>query len=711
MNIGTGVGVGFNCNSRVINLHSLLILIDRIILDQHGEETTGLVARDLVLTLIIGLDSETQVSAESDAMLENVENLGGDELDNADDAALKKLSNVVEIGESGVDAALEKDLTKRDDTNAELIDAFLDVVRRKVLETLLDEIEALRKVVEHSGLVVDALGQVAGKRDLEAPCHALDKLEHVGRRVVDDVRFEFFLVLTTKIFIALTITNIHGERNGGNCQKKNHSLLLIFVSVRAFLFCTQKQNQSMFEFLFDVNVITIILLGFVMIARIAWLSTRHNDLLPQSNWEGRFAFAAAEFVAPKSPADVHDVIVRARASNRSVKVVGAGHSWSDIAVPRARSTVLMTLNNLSGEANVDLPRKQITFYAGTRLRDAIAIARSHNLAFENLPSVNAQSLAGLLATATHGTGISVGNLATMCTRVHLIDSRGETHTFVRGTDVEFEGVVVHLGAMGVLIEVTFQLVDHFHVHERTVVLPLDTLLDELPQTLAGTKHVKFWPDLASGKAILYRSVPTDAPLRDNPPRWLLDVRAYGFAALQLLTSRLGSANAALAIVVKGWPVLDRVANYDDVFVIPHAIPRHSELEYAFPAEHAASVIRDFRDIVRANKLDIGHILEVRFVKADHIWMSPDYGMDACHITLLAQFRGQALTNRYFALFENYLIKRFGMRARAHWGKTFLNDAHQHTAYPMFDRWNALRLKLGGDMFVNDFIQRVVGVDP
>jgi FAD/FMN-containing dehydrogenase len=463
----------------------------------------------------------------------------------------------------------------------------------------------------------------------------------------------------------------------------------------------------MFEYLFDVNVITFVFLLVIVITRLVWLATRHNDQLPQRNWEGRFAFAAAEFVAPKSVADVHDIVVRARASQRAVKVVGAGHSWSDIAVPRSRSTVLMTLNNLSGEAAVDVPRKQITFYAGTRLRDAVLLARARGLAFENLPSVNAQSLAGLLATATHGTGLATGNLAAMCTRLQLIDARGDTHTFVRGADVEFEGVVVHLGAMGVLTEVTFQLVDHFRVHERTAVLPLDALLDDLPRTLAATKHVKFWPDLASDKAILYRSVPTDAPLRDNPPRWLLDARAYAFAALQFLTARFGSANAALALVVKGWPVLDRVANYDDVFVIPHAIPRHAELEYAFPAEHAASVIRDFRAIVRANKLDIGHILEVRFVKADGIWLSPDFGMDACHITLLAQFRGEALTNRYFALFEDYVIKRFGARARAHWGKTFLNDAHQRTAYPMFDRWNALRQKLGGEMFVNDFIARVV----
>jgi FAD/FMN-containing dehydrogenase len=461
------------------------------------------------------------------------------------------------------------------------------------------------------------------------------------------------------------------------------------------------------SFLIDPNIVALILLGIGILIRLVWLATRHNELLPTSNWEGAHAFNATEFVAPKSVADVHDAIVRARGAGRSIKVVGAGHSWSDIAVPNDRSTLLMTLNNLSGESHVDLSRKQISFHAGTRLRDAVQIAKSHRLAFENLPSVNAQSLAGLLATATHGTGASTCNLAAMCTRLQLIDARGETHTFAKGVDADFEGVVVHLGAMGVLIEVTFQLVDFFHVHERTSIVPVDELLDALPNTLANHKYVKFWPDLASDKAILYRSVPTDAPLRDNPPRWLLDIRAYAFAALQFLTSRFGWGNAALAIVVKSWPVLDRVASSEDVFVIPHAIPRHSELEYAFPAEHVASVIRDFRNIVRTNKIDVGHILEVRFVKADNIWISPNYQMDACHITLLAQFRGKQLTDRYFALFEDYLIQRFGAKARAHWGKTYFNDAHQRAAYPMFDRWNSLRVKLGGDMFTNGFIERLV----
>jgi FAD/FMN-containing dehydrogenase len=457
------------------------------------------------------------------------------------------------------------------------------------------------------------------------------------------------------------------------------------------------------------NAAVFALLFVWLAVRLWWRNSAHNDEFPTHNWERKFALvnAVREFRVESSVHALQALVAKAHAEKRRVKVVGCGHSWSDIAVPRDHDTLLISLNGLTG-ASFDRAAKTATFGAGTRLRDAVKWLAQHGFAFANLPSVHGQSLAGVLATATHGSGISVGNMASFCVALALVDHKGALHQFVQGRDAEFEGVVVHLGAMGIVVEATFRVVPHYNVHERTSIEDLDALLDKLPETLRANTHVKFWPDLASNTAILYLSQPTQEPVRDNSPRWLLDVRAYAFATLQSVASVLHLSDAALRLVMNTWPVQDHIAPYDEILAIPHAIPRHAELEMAFPAASAASVIREFRAMVRDAKLDVGHILEVRFVRADDIWMSNNYKLDACHITLLSSAKSHNFTVNYFKLFEEFVIARHGKLARAHWGKTFFNFRHARSAFPRFADWNKLRERLGGNhMFVNDFLERLL----
>jgi hypothetical protein len=207
-------------------------------------------------------------------------------------------------------------------------------------------------------------------------------------------------------------------------------------------------------------------------------------------------------------------------------------------------------------------------------------------------------------------------------------------------EAEFAGMLVHLGALGVVVQVTLACVDDYRVHETIELLDFEQWAASAASLVRNTRHVKFWLELYTGKVVVYRGVPTQDAPRGSPPRWLADARVYLLTLLQALGARLpGGRNAVMWLVMKNWPVLDRVAHHEEVFNIPHAVPRfvsfgcgvcvcfffllltrnifgerHFELEYAFPATKVVEVMTRLRSMLTKEELWPGHITEIRFVK-------------------------------------------------------------------------------------------------
>ena len=119
------------------------------------------------------------------------------------------------------------------------------------------------------------------------------------------------------------------------------------------------------------------------------------------NWSGAQTAHPQAFVQPATEAELVGVVRDAAARGLHVKTVGAGHSFTAAAVTDG---VLVNLDNLTGLVHVDKDAMEVTFLAGTRLRDVPGLLRPHGLALANQGDVDPQSLAGALSTSTHGTG-------------------------------------------------------------------------------------------------------------------------------------------------------------------------------------------------------------------------------------------------------------------------------------------------------------------
>lgn len=136
--------------------------------------------------------------------------------------------------------------------------------------------------------------------------------------------------------------------------------------------------------------------------------------IPARNWEGAVSLAEVDSVTVRSPStetEVVQVVTAAARAGKKVKVVGSGHSWARIAAPPPGS-VLLSTHRLNQPLRHDAERKQATVQGGMRLRDLAdyMAALDPPLALHNYPSVDEQTVAGSIATATHGSGADHVNL-------------------------------------------------------------------------------------------------------------------------------------------------------------------------------------------------------------------------------------------------------------------------------------------------------------
>src|ERR671920_999527 len=87
------------------------------------------------------------------------------------------------------------------------------------------------------------------------------------------------------------------------------------------------------------------------------------------------------------------------------------------------------------------------------------------LALHNLASLPHISVAGAVATATHGSGVTNGNLATAVAALELVTSSGELVRASRG-DADFDGMVVGLGALGAVTRLTLDIEPAYEVRQK-----------------------------------------------------------------------------------------------------------------------------------------------------------------------------------------------------------------------------------------------------
>ncbi|MFA5774968.1 MAG: FAD-binding protein, partial [Ilumatobacteraceae bacterium] len=204
------------------------------------------------------------------------------------------------------------------------------------------------------------------------------------------------------------------------------------------------------------------------------------------NWAKNQRSNGVAFHRPSNESELASIVNMARQSNKRVKVVGHGHSFTDIAVTDGH---IVSLENFNKILRVDTADHEVTVEAGIQLSDLNDKLDAIGYAMPNLGDIAYQSLAGSLSTSTHGTGVRLPGLAAQVVHFRLVTADGSILNCSEEENSEiFHVGRVGLGAVGILSSVTIRVVPAFRLHAIEEPMRLDYVLEHLEHLVGSNNH-------------------------------------------------------------------------------------------------------------------------------------------------------------------------------------------------------------------------------
>ncbi len=421
------------------------------------------------------------------------------------------------------------------------------------------------------------------------------------------------------------------------------------------------------------------------------------------NWSRTQSCEPTRIAFPRDEAEVVALVKGAREGKTLVKVVGARHSWSDIAMT---DEVMVCLDRMQDVVSVDLERGTATAQAGVRLHRLNEELAARGGALPIVGSVVEQSLAGVMSTGTHGSSLTHGNISSFVVAMRIVTGTGEVLVLHEGHPL-LPAARVGLGAFGIITEVTVRVFPAFKLCERTESVAFDDAVADIETIARSAEYVKLWWLPHTDTVIVFRAERTTDPGKVSAfGRWLDRVIVNGFAfALLLLVGRWlrGLIAPINRLVARTYLRPRRVVGRSDLVLSLAMPPRHREMEYAIPLESTAEALRRARELIESRDLRVNFITEVRFVRGDDAWMSPASERDSCQLgAYMAQADG---IEDYFDGFEAAMKD---LEGRPHWGKeSRCTPEEVATMYPRAPEWLREVRRLDPDgVFANRYLERL-----
>ncbi|WP_028079826.1 D-arabinono-1,4-lactone oxidase [Solimonas soli] len=427
-----------------------------------------------------------------------------------------------------------------------------------------------------------------------------------------------------------------------------------------------------------------------------------------SNWSGTVRCEPNWCSEPVSLEEIQAEVLRAAEEGERLRVIGSGCSFAPLCWTDDNQ---MSLRRFTGIESADVQRSRVWVRAGTTLRHLNELLAERELALENGPSTDAPTIAGLIATGSHGSGTAFGNLASMVTGLRLVLADGSVRVCSREQQPElFDAARVSLGALGVVTHIELQCIDHYRLKVTSRRASFGETLARLTELRREHRNLELhWFPYAGVVRQRYADESREAP---QPALSVATVRGLAYEQIMLRGMRTLARRSTQAAEYAGKLLAARLPTESCVLDAEraYALPRRTrvqQLEYALPLERAADILRQLERVIRALDFRVHIPIEIRFVRGDDAWLSPQYRRDSVCIALPAY--GDRPYAAYFAAVTELFDRSEG---RPHWG-----SAHDKTIsdlrplYPRLDDFCALRRQLDPHgLFLNPHIARLFGAN-
>jgi len=380
------------------------------------------------------------------------------------------------------------------------------------------------------------------------------------------------------------------------------------------------------------------------------------------NWAGNLEYSTERLYSANSLDQARDFVKK----QSQLKVLGTRHCFNNIADSKYD---FLSLRSMDKVIALDPQAQTVTVEAGISYGQLAPYLESKGFALHNLASLPHISIAGACSTATHGSGVKNGNLATAVSALELVTATGDVVSLSRQKDGEtFRGAVVGLGALGAITKITLDVQPTFamrqYVYEN---LPLNQMKEHFEAIESSAYSVSLFTDWQKQRLneVWIKSRVEEGKALNAAPE---------FFGAKLATrnlhpiAELSAENCTEQMGVPG-PWYERLPHFRMGFT-PSA-GKELQSEYFVPRQHAIEAIlavERLRDQVGPHLM----ISEIRAIAADELWMSPCY-KQACVTIHFTWKQDWPAVSKLLPVIEKELAP---FKARPHWGKLFTTSAAQ-----------------------------------
>ncbi|CAM3236988.1 FAD-binding protein [Paenibacillus lupini] len=412
------------------------------------------------------------------------------------------------------------------------------------------------------------------------------------------------------------------------------------------------------------------------------------------NWAGNYKYSASEYLYPETVEEVQDIVVR----SSKMRVLGSRHSFNGIADTNASLVCLQKMNRV---LELDKTNNRVKVEGGIRYGELGEYLYQQGYALHNLASLPHITIAGAIATATHGSGDRNGNLSTAVYALEIVKADGTVAIFTRDDeDGLFNGAVVGLGALGVVTAITLDILPLFEISQYLYEnLPLAQLESNFDAIYSSAYSVSLFTDWKESK---FNQVWQKRLAGEARP-----IEGVSFFEAIPATEKLHpvpgqtAENCSEQLGVPG-PWHERLSHFRMDFT-PSA-GEELQSEYFVARHHAYDALCAINELSE-QIAPLLFISEVRTIAADELWLSPNYKQDsvAFHFTWKPEWEA---VKQVLPLIEAKL-ERFD--ARPHWAKLYTMSAERvQSLYEKLPEFRELLLKCDPDgKFRNAYVDEYI----
>ncbi|KAA5541220.1 FAD-binding protein [Adhaeribacter rhizoryzae] len=429
-------------------------------------------------------------------------------------------------------------------------------------------------------------------------------------------------------------------------------------------------------------------------SRLTSLSTGLSDSII-TNWAGNIQFTTDKVYFPDTVAEVQELVQK----HDKLKVLGSRHCFNRIA---DSPDYLLSTKRLNKIISLDTQAHTVTVEGGIKYGELAPYLHEHGYALHNLASLPHISVAGSIITATHGSGVGNGNLAVPVQALEMVLADGSISTFSKEKDGDlFNGLVVNLGAVGVITKVTLALEPAYQMQQVVYEnLPLAQFTANFQEIVAAGYSVSLFTDWRHNS---FTEVWIKSKINNNHNNSVAPAFFGATAATQPLHPIAGvpAENCTEQLGLPGaW--YERLPHFKMGFTPSSGVELQSE--YFVASHYAVDAIQAIANLGEQISPYL-FVSEIRTIAADNLWLSPCYQQPtvAIHFTWKQDWLA---VSKLLPLIEKELAP---FQARPHWGKLFTMPAEViATRYEKLDAFKNLALQLDPTgKFRNEYLNQTI----